>query len=183
MSRHSHPDPQSDTDEADLTELDFATMEANLAAMEDHLFNAGVAILQSAKTQEEVFQTSIEAIQEALEPGHVDAVSPDPGLPISMAPSEISLVTVWQRLDRIEQRLEYLIHHLIPADPASPIAPPATAQQSSNSALVSAAEWTEKSLKKAYKTLAVARSQLGIQAKNWKLAVAEANALRQANLP
>ncbi len=173
MPRQPQPDSHPDPVDLDPTELDFATMEANLAAMEDHLFNAGVAILQAAKTQEEVFQTSIEAIQSALEPGSVEAHPPT--LPAATMPSDISLTTIWQRLDRIEQRLDYLIEHLIPP---SAIAPPQPPSPPAGGVPAADIAWTEKSLKQAYKTLAGVRSQLGITAKTWKLAVLEANALR-----
>lgn len=167
--------------DADLTDEDFKAMEANLSAMEDHLFNAGVAILQAAKTQEEIFTTSIDAIQEALEPGSTEAESPKKFLP-SNSPTDVSLTAIWERLNTIEQRLEYLISHLVPLQVSSESTQSQITKNSEQSKLAglqsTEVEWTEKSLKKTYKTLITVRSQLGIAAKNWKSAVNEANALR-----
>ena len=84
--------------EQDLTDEDFKAMEDHLSAMEDHLFNAGVGILQAAKTQEEIFNTSIEAIQEALEPGSTEIEEPgksSPALSLHDQPEEISLTAIW----------------------------------------------------------------------------------------
>ncbi|MDX2244171.1 MAG: hypothetical protein NW224_26155 [Leptolyngbyaceae cyanobacterium bins.302] len=175
----------SEDADPDLTDEDFAAMEANLAAMEDHLFHAGVAILQAAKTQEEIFTTSIDAIQEALEPGSTESNSSVKAIPDQFftSPNQtISLETIWERLNTIEQRLEFLIEHLIPAAKTMP-ATKTKAQKNTDPKVLestheSDSEWTEKSLKKAYKTLAIVRSELGIEAKNWKLAVTEANAVR-----
>lgn len=184
--------------EQDLTEQDFKAMEGHLAAMEDHLFNAGVAILQSAKTQEQLFNTSIEAIQEALKPGstEVETLEPDSkkSLPSHLSDAQnqsgaqnqdVSLPAIWQKLSnleagqtRLEQRLDTLIQHLVPRT-QSILKPQATESIAAQKSLEFAtSEWTEKSLKKEYKTLATLRSQLGIEAKNWKVAVSEANALR-----
>jgi len=109
-------------DVENLPDLDFTVIDDDLEAMEDHLFKTGVAILQSAKTQEELFSTSIEAIQEALESNKsgeqevVYLLSPDVSKQI---PHEVTLPIIWERLDRIEERLEYLISHLIPEPTAA----------------------------------------------------------------
>lgn len=189
MQRDADEQIKSEDADTDLTDEDFAAMEANLASMEDHLFHAGVAILQAAKTQEEIFTTSIDAIQEALEPGSIESNPSVTSLPdpLSTASTQtISLETIWERLNTIEQRLEYLIEHLIPATKISPTPKPKTSKNAEQKVLGSTHEadfeWTEKSLKKTYKTLAIVRSELGIEAKNWKLAVQEANALRLQDL-
>lgn len=170
--------------ELDLHDLDFAEIDANLEAMDDHLFKAGVAILQSAKTQEELFSTSIEAIQEALEPNN-DVIQNQSQLisPCISEPSsqEITLPAIWERLNHIEARLEYLINHLIP-ETEQPSVALVQEKQSSFRSIPQAQEhetqkqWTEKTLKKQYKTLAAVRAGLGIAARTWKLAVIEANA-------
>jgi len=169
--------------EQDLTDEDFKAMEDHLSAMEDHLFNAGVGILQAAKTQEEIFNTSIEAIQEALEPGSTKIEEPgksSPALPFHDQPEEISLAAIWERLNKIEQQLEHLIEHLVavPATkPSKSTARQKAAQETPEAVNLLDSEWTEKSLKKAYKTLAEVRSQLRIEAKTWKSALNEANSL------
>jgi len=167
--------------EQDLTDEDFKAMEDHLSAMEDHLFNAGVGILQAAKTQEEIFNTSIEAIQEALEPGSTEIEEPgksSPALPLHDQPEEISLTAIWERLNKIEHRLEYLIEHLVSVpvthDPSTHTRKKVEQEPTLN---LLKSEWTEKSLKKAYKTLAEVRSQLRIEAKTWKSALNEANSL------
>lgn len=161
----------------DVTDEDFKAMEDHLSAMEDHLFNAGVGILQAAKTQEEIFNTSIEAIQEALEPGSTGKEEPrrfSPTLASHDSPQEISLTAIWERLGKIEHRLDYLIEHLM----SVPVTNPSKIQETSKTIDLVDSEWTEKSLKKAYKTLAMVRSQLGIAANTWKSAVNEANSLK-----
>ncbi len=168
--------------EQDLTDEDFKAMEDHLSAMEDHLFNAGVGILQAAKTQEEIFNTSIEAIQEALEPGSTGIKEPGKFLPAPSydQPEEISLTAIWERLNKIEQQLEHLIEHLVavPATkPSKSTARQKAAQDTPEAVNLLDSEWTEKSLKKAYKTLATVRSQLRIEAKTWKSALNEANSL------
>ncbi|MEX0268616.1 hypothetical protein AB3R30_05720 [Leptolyngbyaceae cyanobacterium UHCC 1019] len=162
--------------EQDLTDEDFKAMEDHLSAMEDHLFNAGVGILQAAKTQEELFNTSIEAIQEALEPGSTGVEEPRKflSMPSDEQPQEISLTAIWERLGKIEHRLDYLIEHLI----SVPVTNPSKLQKPPETIDLVDSEWTEKSLKKAYKTLATVRSQLGITAKTWRSAVNEANSLK-----
>jgi hypothetical protein len=180
MQRKANESFSHEKIDADLTEEDFQAMEANLSAMEDHLFNAGVAILQAAKTQEEIFHTSIEAIQEALEPGSSDAatlISSLPEQPSSHAAHHISLTAIWERLNTIEQRLEYLIDQLVPIPATTEITKPEITKNLEQKAL-GTSEWTEKSLKKAYKTLAGVRTELGIEAKSWKSAVHEANTLK-----
>ncbi len=159
----------------DVTDEDFKAMEDHLSAMEDHLFNAGVGILQAAKTQEELFHTSIEAIQEALEPGSTGIEEPRKFLsvPSDDQPQEISLTAIWERLGKIEHRLDYLVESLI----SVPVANSSKLQKIPKAVNLQDSEWTEKSLKKAYKTLAGARSQLGVTAKTWKSAVNEANSL------
>ncbi|MDX2229963.1 MAG: hypothetical protein NW220_10015 [Leptolyngbyaceae cyanobacterium bins.349] len=185
MSQKAHEHPNSEDLDTDLTDADFAAMEANLAAMENHLFNAGVAILQASKTQEDIFQTSMEAIQEALEPGSPEAQTPVQSLAYQVAndsDQSISLATIWARLNTIEQRLEYLIEHLIPTSKMLDTTQPPRFSMVESTRIESSespdGEWTEKSLKKAYKTLAGVRAELGIAAKNWKSAVQEANAMK-----
>lgn len=175
MQRKSQEDLNSENLAQDPTDEDFQAMEDHLSAMEDHLFNAGVSILQAAKTQEELFNISIEAIQEALEPGSTEIEEPRKflSMPSDDQPQEISLTAIWERLGKIEHRLDDLIEHLI----AVPVVNPAKLQATPKTIDLVDSEWTEKSLKKAYKTLATVRSQLGIAAKTWKSAVNEANSL------
>lgn len=176
MQQKEHEGVSNENLEQDLTDEDFKAMEDHLSAMEDHLFNAGVGILQAAKTQEEIFNTSIEAIQEALEPGSTGIEEPRKSLsvPSPDQPEEISLTAIWERLGKIEHRLDYLVEHLI----SVPVMNLSKLQETSKPINLVDSEWTEKSLKKAYKTLAIVRSQLGIAAKTWKSAVNEANSLK-----
>lgn len=179
MQRKAQEGVSHENLEQDVTDEDFKAMEDHLSAMEDHLFNAGVGILQAAKTQEEIFNTSIEAIQEALEPGSTGIGEPRLlSVPSNDQPQEISLTAIWERLGKIEHRLDYLIEHLISVPVTNPSKlHPAKLQETPKTIDLVDAEWTEKSLKKAYKTLASVRSQLGIEAKTWKAAVNQANSL------
>jgi hypothetical protein len=184
MQRKTNKDFSNENLEQDLTDDDFTAMEDHLSAMEDHLFNAGVSILQAAKTQEEIFNKSIEAIQEALEPGSTEIEEPKSSpalLPYAQLspdqPEEISLTAIWERLNKIEHRLEYLIEHLV-SGPG--MHDPSKLEEMPKTATLPDSGWTEKSLKKAYKTLAIVRSQLGIAAKTWKSAVNEANFLKMS---
>lgn len=175
MPRKAQESVSHENLEQDPTDEDFQAMEDHLSAMEDHLFNAGVGILQAAKTQEELFNTSIAAIQEALEPGSTKIEEPRLlSVPVDEQPQEVPLTAIWERLGNIEHRLDYLIEHLV----SVPMTNPSKFQETPETIDLVDAEWTEKSLKKAHKTLAGVRSQLGIDAKTWKSAVKQANSLK-----
>jgi hypothetical protein len=180
-----------------------AEREQDFEAIKSNLFEAGVSVLKAAQTHQEMFNTALESLADAIEmnaeelPQLTGAVDHPQSSSLwenlrlqrqaSIAQSDFDeLVRVEEKLQKLEefdvQRLERQARLLearlrIQAAQQQLKGQPTECQDQKKQDEVSYNPWTENSLKKRFKNLAEVQKALGIPAKTWKAAVAEANLL------
>jgi hypothetical protein len=158
-------------------------------AIKQNLFAAGVSTVKAAKTQEEMFSTTLEALTEAyegmgadqLEAGEeaeeADLTAIIEGLLAQRQQAAsnqdyeayIEAEEKLQRLDELAlNRLERQVRRLKAQRQIMELA--SKPQPSTD-----AEEWTETALKQEYKTLANVQETFGINARRWKDAVKQVN--------
>ena len=165
-------------------------------AIKSNLFEAGVSVVKAAKAHEEMFNTSLEAIADAME---LD-LGETPRLNQVVDGSEANLiyealllqrqeaetkgdfdayVSAEEKLQQLEefeaQRLERqarILEAQVRIQAAQRLLVPGETQPEKTA---THQQWTEDALKARYKTLKKVRDELGIAAKSWKDAVEEAN--------
>ena len=165
-------------------------------AIKANLFEAGVSVVKAAKSHEDMFNTSLEAIADAIELNHEDA----PRLNQVVDGSEANLiyealllqrqeaetkgdfdayVSVEERLQKLEEfeavRLERqarILEAQVRIQAAQRMLKDKLPVDQTESLVTS---WTEDSLKVQFKTLKAVRDALGITAKSWKAAADQAN--------
>lgn len=164
-------------------------------AVKSNLFEAGVSVVKAAKAHEEMFNTSLEAIADAME---LD-IGETPLLEQVVDGSEANLiyealllqrqeaetkgdfdayVSAEEKLQQLEEfearRLERQAR-MLEAQVRIQAAQKQLAQGEPQEKLETRQRWTEGTLKAQYQTLKKVRDELGVAARSWKDAVAEAN--------
>lgn len=166
-------------------------------AIKANLFEAGVSVVKAAKSHEDMFNTSLEAIADAIELNHEEA----PRLNQAVDGSEANLIYETLLLQRqeaetkgdfddyvsAEERLQKLEEfEAVRLERQARILEAQVRIQAAQRMLqdeltgtppepTGTQSWTEDSLKAQFKTLKAVRDALGIAAKSWKAAAEQAN--------
>jgi hypothetical protein len=164
-------------------------------AIKSNLFDAGMSVVKAAKAHEEMFNTSLEAIADAMELNigetpHLNQVID--GSQVNLIYEALSLqrqeaetkgdfdtyVSAEEKLQKLEEfeaeRLERQAR-MLEAQVRIQTAQKQLAQEEPDSQTTICQPWTESTLKERYQTLKNVRDELGIAAKSWKDAVKAAN--------
>lgn len=181
-----------------------AERDQDFEAIKTNLFEAGVAALQAAQAGEQLFDTSIKAIAEAMNVTDDEATTPTK--PVLTEVNLIYEILLAERRDaeaagdfeayvaaarklqtleelaieQLERKARRLEVHLRIANAQHQLSlisnPSSTAAPSTSDSSPSTRKpWTESELKKEFKTLERARAALGITATSWKQVVEKAN--------
>lgn len=166
-----------------------ADRQQDFEAIKQNLFSAGVSTVKAAKAQEEMFNTTLEALSEAYEgvgTDQLEAGETASGTDLTPIVEALLLqrqealthqdydayVEAEEQLQRLDElavaRLERQVRLLKAQQQLAELA--GNAQSPANEG-----GWTEAALRQKYKTVAEVRDAFGINARTWKDAVKQVN--------